>query len=142
MSNTELKEKMNKLRRMFFKRFTYIPDHIMAGPKWKEDDGRAYSPSPFEAWEWIEKLVQSEVEAAEKREIDTRRTVINAAVRRAHNLFDKWNEVTGYFVKHTSYYIEMQSLLEDAVHCGVQEVAGVYVPLDSEGDDEVSEQAN
>lgn len=59
---------------------------------------------------------------------------VDSAIRRALNLFDKWNDTTGYFHKHTSYYYEMQSVIEDAVHCGVQMAIDVHEPLDGEKD--------
>lgn len=58
--------------------------------------------------------------------------VMESAKRRALDIFDKWNEVTGFVPKHTGYYYEIQGLLEDAVHCGVQELLGEYKKLDSE----------
>jgi hypothetical protein len=45
---------------------------------------------------------------------------IEFAERTALNLFDKWNDVTGFVDKFTSYYYEMQGCLIDAVHCGIQ----------------------
>lgn len=57
---------------------------------------------------------------------------IDDAVRRVLNLFDKWNEVTGFVEKGTGYYYELQSVIEDAVHCGVQAKTGDYKKLDSE----------
>lgn len=54
------------------------------------------------------------------------------AKRRALNLFDKWNDVTGFVPKFTSYYYELQSCIEDAVDCGAQVAAGVYEPFDVE----------
>lgn len=40
------------------------------------------------------------------------------AIRQALNNLDNWNEVTGCFPKGTSYYYEMQSIVEDAVKIG------------------------
>lgn len=45
---------------------------------------------------------------------------VDNAIRKALNLFDEWNDVTGIFQKHTGYYYEMQSLIEDAVRCGIK----------------------
>jgi len=59
---------------------------------------------------------------------------VNNAVRRALNLFDRWNDVTGFVTLQTSYYYELQGLMEDAVHCGAQAACGVYKPLDGEGE--------
>lgn len=58
---------------------------------------------------------------------------IESAERRALNLFDKWNDVTGFVSKHTSYYYEMQGVVKDAVHCGIQQALKDIKPLDSEG---------
>ena len=54
------------------------------------------------------------------------------AKRRALNLFDKWNDVTGVVEKNTSCYYEMQGVIEDAVGCGAQMALGVSEPLDGE----------
>ena len=59
---------------------------------------------------------------------------IDFAIRRALNLFDRWNDVTGCVPKRTSYYYELQSVIEDAVHCGVQVGVGVHESLESEKD--------
>jgi hypothetical protein len=57
---------------------------------------------------------------------------LDDAKRRALNLFDAWNEVTGFVSEHTSYYYELQGLMEDAVECGVQAALDDYRPLDGE----------
>jgi hypothetical protein len=57
---------------------------------------------------------------------------MEGAKRRAFNLFDKWNDVTGVIQKDTSYYYEIQGCIEDAVHCGVQAALNVYEKLESE----------
>lgn len=54
------------------------------------------------------------------------------AKRRAMNLFDKWNYCTGFVVKLSDYYFEIQGCIEDAVECGAQAAAGVYEDLESE----------
>jgi hypothetical protein len=54
------------------------------------------------------------------------------AKRRALNLFDQWNDVTGYFHKNTGYYYEIQGVIEDAVECGAQAALEVCVQLESE----------
>lgn len=54
---------------------------------------------------------------------------IDYAVRRALNRFDEWNDCAGKFEKFTSYYYEMQSLIEDAVHCGFQRALDQEGPL-------------
>jgi hypothetical protein len=54
------------------------------------------------------------------------------AKRRALNLFDKWNDVTGCADPGTSRYYELQGCIEDAVECGAQAASGVHELLDSE----------
>lgn len=61
---------------------------------------------------------------------------VEYAVRRAQNIFDKWNETTGFVAKLSGYYYEIMSCIEDAVHCGVQAGLGVEEPLDSESEKE------
>jgi hypothetical protein len=43
---------------------------------------------------------------------------VDYAVRQALNNFDKWNDVTGFVMRGTGYYYELQSLIEDAVRIG------------------------
>lgn len=57
---------------------------------------------------------------------------VESAERRALNLFDKWNDVTGFVLKHTSYYYELQSIVKDAVHCGIQEALDDFKPFEGE----------
>ena len=57
---------------------------------------------------------------------------VKSAIRRALNLFDSWNDVTGFVQKHTGYYYELQGVIEDAVHCGIQEALGEFKKLDGE----------
>jgi len=57
---------------------------------------------------------------------------IEYAKRRALNIFDKWNEVTGFVVPHTSGYDELCGVIEDAVHCGAQQALETYKKLESE----------
>lgn len=59
---------------------------------------------------------------------------VEKAERLAMNEFDKWNEVTGYFQEHTSYYYEMQAILKDAVHIGIQMALNGKVSYDENGD--------
>lgn len=42
------------------------------------------------------------------------------AIRMALNSFDKWNDITGYFDKGTSYYYEIQGEIENAVKIGIK----------------------
>ena len=57
---------------------------------------------------------------------------LDDAIRRALNIFGSWNEVTGFAAPHTSYYYELQAVIEDAVHCGAQAATGDYRKLESE----------
>jgi hypothetical protein len=59
---------------------------------------------------------------------------VDNAVRRALNIFDKWNDVTGALVKHSSWYYEAQACIEDAVHCGIQEALQEFKEIDGEKD--------
>lgn len=54
------------------------------------------------------------------------------AKRRALNILDKWNDVTGAVAKHTGWYYELQSVIEDAVDCGVQAALKTHDELESE----------
>jgi hypothetical protein len=57
---------------------------------------------------------------------------LDNAIRRALNLFDKWNEVTGFAKPHCGYYYELQAVITDAVICGAQAACGVYEKLEAE----------
>lgn len=57
---------------------------------------------------------------------------LDAAIRRAMNLFDLWNQSTGFVKPHTSYYYELAACIEDAVHCGAQAATGDYKRLAGE----------
>ena len=57
---------------------------------------------------------------------------VESAERRALNLFDRWNDVTGFVSRQTSYYYEIQGVIKDAVHCGIQEALGIFKSLDGE----------
>ena len=61
---------------------------------------------------------------------------IESAERRALNLFDKWNDVTGCIPKHCGYYYEIQGIIKDAVHCGAQQALNDFKPLDGEYENE------
>ena len=45
---------------------------------------------------------------------------VEYAIRQALNNLDKWNDVTGCFPKGTTYYYEMQAVVEDAVRIGAK----------------------
>jgi hypothetical protein len=57
---------------------------------------------------------------------------LERAKRRAQNLFDVWNDVTGVFHQGSSYIDEIRSVIDDAVHCGAQEATGDFKRLDGE----------
>lgn len=42
------------------------------------------------------------------------------AIRKAQNLFDEWNDVTGVPVKGCSWYYEILSIIEGAVKIGAK----------------------
>lgn len=58
---------------------------------------------------------------------------IEKAERLALNEFDKWNDVTGFVQEHTSYYYEIQAVIRDAVHIGVQMTLNGKVDYDEDG---------
>lgn len=45
---------------------------------------------------------------------------VDYAVRIAHNELDKWNDTANIVEKHTGSYYELQSVVEEAVHIGIQ----------------------
>lgn len=58
---------------------------------------------------------------------------VEKAERLALNQFDKWNDVTGFVGVNTSYEYEIQSLIKDAVHIGIQMSINGKVEFDEEG---------
>lgn len=58
---------------------------------------------------------------------------VEKAERLALNNFDEWNEVTGLVNEHTSYYYEMQAVITDAVHIGIQMALNGKVKRDEYG---------
>ncbi len=57
---------------------------------------------------------------------------IEDAKRRALEIFENWNKVTGFVNVGESYYYEIQSVVEDAVIVGVQFARRDYEKLDCE----------
>jgi hypothetical protein len=45
---------------------------------------------------------------------------VDYAERKAMELFDMWNDVSGIFYPGTSYYGEIEACIIDAVHIGIQ----------------------
>jgi len=58
---------------------------------------------------------------------------VESAERKALNEFDKWNEVAGFVQEHTGYYYEIQSVIKDAVHIGIQMALLGKVEYDEDG---------
>jgi hypothetical protein len=54
------------------------------------------------------------------------------AIRRALNNFDKWIQLTGAIKTGTSTCYEIESIIEDAVHCGIQAALNICEPLPSQ----------
>lgn len=55
------------------------------------------------------------------------------AERKAINELDKWNDVTGAIEPGSSWYYELQSVTEDAVHIGIQMALYGKVEYDTDG---------
>ena len=55
------------------------------------------------------------------------------AERFALTQFDKWNNVTGALPQGTGHYYEMQSVITDAVHIGIQMALAGQVKYDTDG---------
>lgn len=58
---------------------------------------------------------------------------VDHAERLALNNLDKWNDVTGVVPQHSGYYYELQSVITDAVHYGIQMALTGKVRLDIDG---------
>jgi hypothetical protein len=73
-----------------------------------------------EAWKDYKPMCRKTMSTKYKKEVLQPDTVgrLEYAKRYALNLFDKWNDVTDFPTKHTSYYYEIQSLIEDAAEIG------------------------
>jgi len=48
------------------------------------------------------------------------------------NIFDKWINSTGAILKFGGYYCELQSIIEDAVECGIQQALNDIKKIDGE----------
>lgn len=57
---------------------------------------------------------------------------LETAQRRALNILDAWLAITGAVEPGTSWYYELQRVVEDAVHCGAQAATGDYRKLENE----------
>lgn len=58
---------------------------------------------------------------------------VDKAERLALNEFDKWNDVTGVIQENTGYYYELQAVIKDAVHIGIQIALKGKVMYDEDG---------
>lgn len=58
---------------------------------------------------------------------------VEYAERKALDFFDEWNETTGFVQMDSSYYYELQAVIKDAVHCGIQTALFGKIKKDSEG---------
>ena len=58
---------------------------------------------------------------------------IETAERIALNNLDKWNNVSGIVEQHTGYYYELQAIVIDAVHIGIQMAIQGKVEFDENG---------
>lgn len=58
---------------------------------------------------------------------------IETAERIALNQLDRWNDVAGVVEQHTGYYYELQAVIKDAVHIGIQMAINSKVDFDNEG---------
>lgn len=52
------------------------------------------------------------------------------AVRKAHELFDAWNDVAGVVHKFSGYYYEILSVIEDAVRVGSMVALGIKFAIE------------
>lgn len=58
---------------------------------------------------------------------------VRNAEREGLNALDRWNDVTGAIEKNSSWYYELQSVVEDCVHIGIQMALYGEVKYDNEG---------
>jgi hypothetical protein len=70
-----------------------------------------------------------------------KKRTVDKAERIAQNVFDKWNEVTGFVDEADSYYDEIQGLMIDAVHIGIQMTINGKVAFDEYGDVQIGSDA-
>ena len=49
------------------------------------------------------------------------------AIRKAHERFDQWNDVTGIITKQSGYYYEALGIIEDAVKISALTEAGIEI---------------
>lgn len=59
---------------------------------------------------------------------------IESAIRAAYNQLDTWNNVTGVVQPDTGYYYELQAVIEDCVHIGIQMAVHGKVNYNEDGE--------
>ena len=62
-----------------------------------------------------------------------KRHQVEEAERRALTQLDKWNDVTGFLDLAGSYKVEIEYILKEAVHIGIQMALNNKVEYDEEG---------
>lgn len=63
-----------------------------------------------------------------------KKSEVDYAERKALEVFDKWNDVIGMFGIDGGYYPEITSVIEDAVHIGIQMALFGEVIKNSDGE--------
>jgi hypothetical protein len=58
---------------------------------------------------------------------------IEYAIRKSHESFDRWNDVTGLIQKFCGYYYEALGEIETAVRIGARVALGLKVRFDESG---------
>jgi len=56
---------------------------------------------------------------------------LDYAKRRALELFDAWNDVTGFIPKFTSYYYELCAVIENATEVGCMVTLGIPIIIEN-----------
>ena len=59
---------------------------------------------------------------------------VEYAVRKAHEQFDQWNDVTGCIPKLTGHYYEVLAVVEDAVNIGAMVALGIPLMVNDCGE--------
>jgi len=59
---------------------------------------------------------------------------VNYAERKAMELFDKWNDVTGIIAPCSGYYSEARGVIEDAVNIGIQMALKGHISFNEDGE--------
>ena len=56
---------------------------------------------------------------------------LDNAIEQATERFNNWVDVTGVFVRNTSYYFECLSCIEEAVHIGIMTALDIPIKFDN-----------